>query len=255
MKVLIIEDEAPAFRRLQRILEELEPTVEIIDVIDSVSESVKWLRNHEQVDLIFMDIQLADGLSFQIFDQLEVKSPVIFTTAYDEYTLKAFSVNSIDYLLKPIDKDLLKKSLDKYSSMKEVFQGNNSLDLNAIIKSIQLEEKRYKSRFLIKVKDQLVSVETKNIAYFYTEDGLVFIKTKSDKKYIADFTLDELEDLLDPTAFFRLNRQFIAQFDAIESSFQWDKGKLKVALTPNTKTAVLVSRDRANEFKRWLDLF
>jgi len=254
MKTLIIEDEAPAFRRLQRILEEIEEKIEIIEVIDSVEESVKWLKNHQLPDLIFMDIQLADGLSFEIFNEIEINTPVIFTTAYDEYTLKAFKVNSIDYLLKPINKELLKDSLEKY---KRLNSGSNHdhVDISQILKQINPEQKRYKSRFLVKVRDQLISIESKNIAYFYTENGLVYSITKSGKKFMMDYTLDELEDCLEPQMFYRLNRQFISSFDAISKSYQWDKGKLKVDLEPAFNDVVLISRDKASDFKKWLDLF
>ena len=254
MKTLIIEDEAPAFRRLQRILEEIEEDIEIIDVIDSVEESVKWLKNHQLPDLIFMDIQLADGLSFEIFNEIEINTPVIFTTAYDEYTLKAFKVNSIDYLLKPINKDLLEDSIAKYKKLNSGFI-DNGVDITSILKQINPEQKRYKSRFLVKVRDQLISIETKNIAYFFTENGLIYAITKSGKKYLIDYTLDELEDSLDPQEFYRLNRQIIAGFDAIATSYQWDKGKLKVELEPKHKEIVLISRDKATDFKKWLDMF
>lgn len=255
MKVLIIEDEAPAFRRLQRILEEILPKVEILEVIDSVEDSVKWLRNHRQPDLIFMDIQLADGLSFDIFSEIKVQAPVIFTTAYDEYTLKAFKVNSIDYLLKPINKELLKDSIDKFHSLKEAFSNGPQIDFHEILKTIQPGQKRFKSRFLIKVRDQLISLEAKKIAYFYTKNGLVFARTKQNKKYLVDYTLDELEDCLDPQHFYRLNRQHLSSFDAIAASYQWDKGKLKVELIPATDDLVLISREKAGDFKKWLDLF
>jgi DNA-binding LytR/AlgR family response regulator len=254
MNVLIIEDEAPAFRRLQRILEEIRPDIRLLDVIDSVEEGVKWLKNHNLPDLIFMDIQLADGLSFELFNHVKITTPVIFTTAYDEYTLKAFKVNSIDYLLKPINKELLKESLEKYDSLKTTYSGAQAVNIAEILKQINPDEKRYKSRFLIKVRDQLIALETKNIAYFFTEHALVYARTKQNKKYVVDFTLDELEDLLDPNSFFRLNRQYIANFLAIEASHQWEKGKLKITLEPKTDTTVLISRDRSTEFKRWLDL-
>jgi DNA-binding LytR/AlgR family response regulator len=255
VKVLIIEDEAPAFRRLQRILEEIRENIDIIDVIDSIEESVKWLRNHQLPDLIFMDIQLADGLSFDIFNQVKVTTPVIFTTAYDEYTLKAFKVNSIDYLLKPINKELLRESLNKYDTLKETFSAAQASNLVEILNQIKPEEKRYKSRFLIKIRDQLIAVETNNIAYFYTEHALVYAKTKQDKKYLLDFTLDELKACLDPKSFFRINRQYIASFQAISTSYQWEKGKLKVVLSPKTTNEVLISRDRSTDFKRWLDFY
>lgn len=255
MKVLIIEDEAPAFRRLQRILEEIQPDIEIIDVMDSVQESVKWFKQHPEPDLIFMDIQLADGLSFEIFNKVKILTPVIFTTAYDDYMLRAFKVNSVDYLLKPINKDLLKDSLDKISRLREVYSKENPINLNAILEQMNNREVKYKSRFLIKVRDQLLSLSEKEIAYFYTNDGLVFVKTQTNKKYLVDFSLDELEDLLDPANFYRINRQFIARIEAIASCYQYPKGKLKVEfhLEPPL-SPVLISREKSTDFKRWLDL-
>lgn len=250
MKVLIIEDEAPAFRRLQRILEEIDPKIEIVEVIDSIEDSVKWFRHHDAPDLIFMDIQLADGLSFNIFNQIELTTPVIFTTAYDEYALKAFRVNSIDYLLKPIEKALLKNSLDKWTALKTVF--NDNQDLGEILKSIQPESKTYKSRFLVKVKDQLLAIKVRDIVYFFTENGIVYLKTEKNK-YALDHTLDVIEAQLDPQLFFRLNRQYIANLDAIVSSSAYDKGKIMVELNPKTPTPTIVSREKSGDFKRWLD--
>ena len=250
MKVVIIEDEAPAFRRLQRILEEINPDVKIVEVLDSVKESVDWLQKHDAPDLIFMDIQLADGLSFEIFDNCSVNAPVIFTTAYDEYALKAFKVNSIDYLLKPIDKKLLAQSLSKYEGLKASFQ--NSSDLGAILRSIQPEEKQYKSRFLVKQRDRLLSIKTEEIAYLLSENGIVYLFTSEGSKYVFDKPLDQLEELLNPEHFFRLNRQCTANIEAVTSATSFDKGKILVDLQPKQNKPTLVSREKASEFKKWL---
>jgi DNA-binding LytR/AlgR family response regulator len=251
MKVLIIEDEAPAFRRLQRVLEELRPNIQILDVIDTIEHSVKWLRNHQEPDLIFMDIQLADGVSFEIFDQIEVKTPVIFTTAYNDYTLKAFKVNSIDYLLKPIDKYLLKQSIEKWESLKEVYNG---VELKEIIKSIKPESKEFKKRFLVKSNSKLLSIKTNEIAYFFTENGIVYIKTNKENKFHIDTKLDQIQEQIDSQQFFRLNRQFIVNLDSIISSLPYDKGKIMVEVIPKTSLPIIVSRDKASDFKKWLDL-
>ncbi len=255
MKVLIVEDEAPAFRRLQTLLQEIDTSIQIVEVIDSVKEALKWFRTYELPDLIFMDIQLADGLSFEIFEQVKIPKPIIFTTAYDEYMLKAFKVNSIDYLLKPLNKKDLANSLIKLKEMKKSFGGNSQQDLKGILQTFKndLHETQYKSRFLVKTADRLVSVPTENIAYCYTENGLVSIRTNSDKRYILDYPLDEIEKQLNPKLFFRLNRQFIANLEAIDEIHQYFKGKLLVKLQPNCMEEVIISREKASVFKKWLD--
>lgn len=252
MKVLIIEDEAPAFRRLQRILESLDESIEIIEVIDTVEESINWLNNNALPDLIFMDIQLADGLSFEIFESIEIAAPVIFTTAYDEYALKAFKVNSIDYLLKPIDEEKLAQSLSKLKSLRSTF--SSVPDLKAILRGIQPEQKKYKSRFLVKSRDRLLSIKANDIAYFITENGIVYLFTKEGDKKVFDKPLDQIEEQLDPENFFRINRQCVANIEAIEAAHAYDKGKIMVELRPKTSQTVLVSREKATEFKRWMDM-
>lgn len=252
MKVVIIEDEAPAFRRLQKILEELQPGIEILEVIDSVEESIKWLKNHSSPDLIFMDIQLSDGLSFEIFDQVKITSPVVFTTAFDEYMLRAFKVNSIDYLLKPIKIEDLSQSLKKYSDLKEAFSPKSNPDINELIRQIKLEDKKYKTRFLAKFGDKLVSIETLNIAYFQSRNSLVYLVTNDDKKYLLDHTLDELSQQLDPDGFFRANRQFLVHFPAIKAVHKYYKGKLLLELYIPTNEPLTVSSEKAALCKRWL---
>lgn len=250
MKVLIIEDEAPAFRRLQKVLEEIDAEIDILEVIDSVDDSVKWLKNHNHPDLIFMDIQLSDGLSFEIFDSVEISKPVIFTTAFDEYMLKAFKVNSIDYLLKPIKKEDLAHSLNKYNSLKHSFGGQQ--DLNTLIKQIRLDDKKYKSRFLVKMGDRLIAVLTEDIAFFYTHNGLVYLKTHAGRSYVVDFTLDELSQQLDPENFYRVNRQYIINFPSIKSVHKWYKGKLMIETYIPVEDQITVSAEKATEFKDWM---
>ena len=252
MKVLIIEDEAPAFRRLQKILEDLDRDIEIIDVIDSVAESIKWFNNHHMPDLIFMDIQLSDGISFEIFDQVTITKPVIFTTAFDEYTLKAFKVNSIDYLLKPIKQEELERSFQKYEVLTSVKPSAPAIDLNTLVKQIRIGEPTYKSRFLVKQGDKLISVETAAIAYFMLRTGVVHLVTVQNKHYLMDQSLDDLVSQLDPTKFYRANRQFIIQFSAIAAVHRYHRGKLLVELQPKADDEVIVSAEKASEFKRWL---
>lgn len=251
MKVLIVEDEAPAFRRLQRILEEIDQAVEIIDVFDTVKAAVEWFESGGTADLIFMDIQLADGLSFDIFRQVDVKLPVIFTTAYDEYTLKAFEVNSIDYLLKPIDIDRLKVSLSKWEELKQLYGG--ARDIRQILDQIQPEGKRYRRRFLVRSRDQLIPIKIEDIAYFYTDKGIVYLKKFDGKKFAIEHPLDSIEVELDPLEFFRINRQYLSNIDSISSSYTYDKGKILIELQPKSDEPVLVSRDKASQFKRWLE--
>jgi len=251
MKVIIIEDEAPAFRRLQKILEEVEPGVEIMEVIDSVEDAVKWVRKHQQPDLFFMDIQLSDGVSFEIFEQVKITRPVIFTTAFDEYMLKAFKVNSIDYLLKPIKPEDLKASLTKFKELQSQF-GNSGVSLQEVIKQIQLTEKSYKPRFLVKLGDKMISVETSNIAYFQTRLGVVHLITKEGKTYLMDQSLEELQSQLDPQKFYRANRQFIICFDAITTVHRYHKGKLLAETRPASQEEIIVSAEKASDFKSWL---
>lgn len=250
MRVLIIEDEAPAFRRLQKLLEELNSTIEIVEVLDSVEESVKWFNNHQEPDLIFSDIQLSDGISFEIFEQVKITRPVIFTTAFDEYMLKAFRVNSIDYLLKPIKKEDLKHSLEKYKVIQSAF--SNSPNLGELLKGLKLGEEDYKTRLLSKVGDKLISVEVENVVYFQTRHGVVHVFTSQGRNYLLDQTLDELIKSLDPKTFFRANRQFILQFKSIEAVHRYHKGKLIVELRMQPDQEVIVSAERASEFKKWL---
>lgn len=252
MKVLIIEDEAPAFRRLEKVLLEIDPEIEILEVIDSVEDTVKWLNNHSHPDLIFMDIQISDGISFQIFDELEVKCPVIFTTAFDEYLLKAFRVNSIDYLLKPIKKEELEKSLEKYKTLKESFS-SDSPDISTILSQINLSEAKYKSRFLVKQGDKMLAIRTEDIVCFHSRHGVVHIHTKAEKTYLSDFTLDDLTGQLDPQEFYRANRQFIVNAEYINTVHKHFKGKLLVELNHFAGDQIIVSTEKATSFKQWLD--
>lgn len=249
MKVLIIEDEAPAFRRLQKVLEELNPGIEIVEVIDSVCESVKWFNNHSCPDIIFMDIQLSDGLSFEIFESVQIKRPVIFTTAFDEYMLRAFKVNSIDYLLKPIKKEDLEQSLEKYKSLKSSF--SDTTDINSLISQIRLDDKKYKHRFLVKLGERLISVLTEDIAFFYMHNGLVYLKTHAGRGYIMDCTLDELTHQLDPEDFFRVNRQYILNYPSIKTVHKWHKGKLMLETYLPIEEQITISVEKASQFKEW----
>lgn len=252
MKVLIIEDEAPAFRRLQKLLEELDESIEIVEVFDGVKEAVKWLNNHQCPDLIFMDIQLSDGLSFEIFEQTEITKPIIFTTAFDEYMLKAFKVNSIDYLLKPINKEDLLRSLEKYRNLKSQFSDTPPPSIQELIKNIRLDDRKFKSRFLVKMGEKMMSVETEDISCFMAKSGLVYLLTKGGKKYLMDQTLDEVIKELDPEKYYRANRQYILGYAAIQAIHKFGKSKLLVETNFEHEEQIVVSSEKATAFKQWL---
>ncbi|MCA0234466.1 MAG: LytTR family DNA-binding domain-containing protein [Bacteroidetes bacterium] len=249
MKVIIVEDEKPARDNLEKLLIVLEPSIEIQAKLDSVSNTVAWLSAH-QTDLIFLDIHLADDLSFKIFEQINVTTPVIFTTAYDQYALRAFRVNSVDYLLKPIDKGDLQRSLEKFKSNQKTTQ---TLDIQQLIHSLKLPFKSYQSRFMVSRGEKVMSVTTDQIAYFEGEDRYVYLIKKDGTRYIVDYKLSDLEDLLDPKQFYRLNRSFITHFSSIKNIFNVSKSRVKVELEPSAKREIMVSSENTQEFKSWLN--
>jgi len=255
MKVLIIEDEAPAARRLQSLLAEYDPSIQTSAVIDSVEDAVAWLNNYPHPELIFMDIMLADGQSFEIFEHVEITVPIIFTTAYDEFAIKAFKVNSIDYLLKPIEPQLLAMALKKYHSIRQSPGNLKELMESLLLGGIKSQKSRpdFKNRFLIKSGDKFIPIEISQVAYFSFEDKLTFLHTIHQKRHMLDHTLDELETLVDPSLFFRLNRQHIASFSSIKTVHNYFNGKLKVYLNPEVKDGIIVSKERAPFFKLWLN--
>lgn len=249
MQVLIVEDEIHARENLKKSLVNLQPDIQIMAEFDSVSSTVAWLSKNK-VDLIFLDIHLADDLSFSIFEQIEVATPIIFTTAYDQYALKAFQVNSIDYLLKPIDKDDLQRALGKYDNL----QGGNQLDVNKLKDLLnQNKAKTYQKRFIVQRRDKILSLNTEDIAYFEGEDRYVYLFKKDGTKYIVDYKLSDLEEILDPSIFFRLNRSFIAHFDSIESIIAVSNSRVKVNLKPAASRDIVVSTANTREFKAWLN--
>ncbi|WP_420386249.1 LytR/AlgR family response regulator transcription factor [Roseivirga sp.] len=253
MRVLIIEDEAPAFRRLHKILEELIPYLELIDVLDSVESAVQWFGKGERLDVAFMDIQLSDGLSFEIFEQCNVPAPVIFTTAFDEYLLNAFKVNGIDYLLKPIKPEELRRSLIKLEQLRSIFSVDKQQEIKDLISSIQLTDKQYKSRFLVRQGSKLLSVPSEDVACFHIKSGVLFLQTFTNERLIMDQTMDEISRQLDPKQFFRANRQFLINFRFIRSVEKYFKGKLLIKTSFETDEPVTVSEEKATEFKKWLD--
>ncbi|MBK9257888.1 MAG: response regulator transcription factor [Saprospiraceae bacterium] len=249
-EILIIEDEIPAQEHLIRQLSLIEPNITILDRLDSIESSVLWLTKYK-ADLIFMDIQLSDGLSFTIFDQVQIKTPIIFTTAYDAYAIKAFKVNSIDYLLKPIDEDDLRNSLLKYN---DISQQTNSIDIEMLKDALLPHQRTFQERFMVTRGEKLLSVRTDQIAYFEGEDRYVYLVKKDGSRFIINYRLSDLVNLLNPAHFFRINRSFIAHFDAIQSMVNVSKSRVKVGLLPTPKRDVIVSSENNQEFKNWLNL-
>jgi DNA-binding LytR/AlgR family response regulator len=250
MKVLIIEDEKPAADKLKRMLTEKNSDIAILGTFETVESSINWFMNNPQPDLIFMDIQLNDGISFEIFESVKITAPVIFTTAYDEYAIRAFKVNSIDYLLKPIDRAALDKSLEKYSTLYPAAKTDDKkidLLLNQLVK-------KYKTRFFIKFGSHCRSILTDEIKYFFIVERSTFIKTLHGKIFDVDFSLDQLEKMLDPEKFFRINRKFILNLSAITDIITWSSNRLKIKMADEEENHdMVVSREKVAEFKKLLD--
>ena len=252
MKVLIVEDELPAAEKLERYLLKYDPSSKVIATIDSVTKSVEWLTNHQDsIDLIFMDIQLLDGLSFQIFQNVNVRKPVIFTTAFNEFALDAFKVNSIDYLLKPITFTDLSSSLKKLESLREQLQPEQSERIQQAFSSMKTKE--YKNRFMVKLGEHIRSITADQIALFYADGRDVYLVTNQTRKFIVDYTLESLENILDPKLFFRLNRTFIVNINSIKDVLVYSNSRLKITLTQEFDKEIIVSREKVGEFKDWFD--
>ena len=250
MRVIIIEDEIPAANRLAKMLQSITDELEVVKKIDSVEAAVKFIGSAENIDLIFMDIQLADGLSFDIFQQTKVKAPVIFTTAFDQYTLKAFKVNSIDYLLKPIDEKELEQAVEKYRQLYS--QKENGIS-EKILKMVQeMNTVRYKERLLIKRGQQLSYLKTESTAYCYADGKLCYAVDFTNNKYMLESNLSQLEEQLQPNKFYRINRQLLVNIEAVSKVHTWLGGRLKLELLPSTSSDTVVSRERVNGFKEWL---
>ncbi len=255
MKILIVEDEELAANRLIQLIQEIEPLAKIFGPLDTVSATVSHLDSNRDYDLIFLDIQLADGKSFSIFDHCNVSTPVIFTTAYDEYALQAFEVNSIDYLLKPVNRDKLKSSIEKFRRLKVHFNDDNpNIQLYEMIRDLKVPKPGvYKTRFLISKGDSMVPVTVSEIACFYAEDKEVFILTKENKRHIIPNSIEDLSLKLDPGQFFRVNRQFILSAEAIRKVHNYFNFKLKVEINPDPRLEIVVSRSKTADFKAWMN--
>ncbi len=250
MKAIIIEDETVAAQALESIIAEVDPDIRIDAVLQTVSESVEWLSEHGMPDLVFMDIHLADGSSFAIFERIEITCPVIFTTAYDEYAVKAFKVNSVDYLLKPIDKNDLKRALDKLRLLRGTATPPEII--NSLIDNLRRKPAVYKSSLLVSVKDKLIPVSVKDIAFFYIDNKTVKAFTFGQQSYVLGDSMEEIAKQLDPRRFFRANRQYIIQRNAVKDISAWFGSKLSVNLTVPAPEKVIVSRTNTRAFKDWI---
>ncbi|MDB5196870.1 MAG: LytR family transcriptional regulator [Flaviaesturariibacter sp.] len=257
MNILIVEDEDLAIKKLKKTLATVAEEAIVVGEADSIKGTVSWLENNPAPDLILMDIELADGQSFEIFNHTEVKSPVIFITSYDEYALKAFKVNSIDYLLKPVQKEDLQTALDKFRQLKSIYhkeEESPKVSLETLVKELQqkIQIKEYRKRFLVKLGQKLVSIEVEDIAYFFSDGRLNFFKTFDNRKFVVDYTMDELHDMLNPDNFFRISRSFYISVDSVGQIHDYFGNRLLLDLKPETDKEAIVSREKVTEFKTWL---
>ncbi|MFT7330724.1 MAG: two-component system response regulator LytT [Roseivirga sp.] len=250
MNVIIIEDEKPSARRLQRMLAEI--NIEALAMLHSVEESVNWFKTNEHPDLILLDIQLSDGLSFEIFEQVAVKSAIIFTTAYDEYALKAFKLNSIDYLLKPIDDEELENAIDKFKINKQS-SSNVQLNIEQIQKLlVNPLDRDFKERFTVKIGQHLKIIPIEDIECFYSENKGTYIFTSDKREYLIDMTLEQLDPTLNPTKFFRVSRKFFVNINQIKDIISYTNSRLKIILNNFSEHEIIVSREKVKDFKNWI---
>jgi DNA-binding LytR/AlgR family response regulator len=254
MKVIIVEDEVPAAEKLERYLQKYDSAIQVLGRFDSVTATVQWLNsNQDSIDLIFMDIQLIDGLSFQIFQQVQVRKPVIFTTAFNEYALDAFKVNSIDYLLKPITFTDLSTSLKKLESLRQQFNFNKDQQEQVQQVFASIKSREYKNRFMVKLGEHIRSITADQISLFFADGRDVYLVTNQNRKFIIDYTLEGLEEILNPAVFYRLNRTFILNINSIKDVLVYSNSRLKITLNQEFDKEIIVSREKVGEFKEWFD--
>ena len=251
MRAIIIEDETLAADHLQRILLEIND-IKVIAVLDTIQSTIEWFESSPQPELVFMDIHLADGSAFKIFEHVNILCPIIFTTAYDEYAIKAFNVNSIDYLLKPVNKEDLENALDKYARLHKATV-TPQVDYSKLVEMIAGKEKAWLSRMMIRMGSNIKSIEIADIAYFYIEERIAFAVMKDGTRYPLDQSLEKLEPQLDPKRFFRINRQFLISFDSIDKMYMYSKARIKVTLKPASDIEAISSAERSPLFRDWLD--
>ncbi len=249
MKAIIIEDEHLAADKLEKMLLNIDPEINVLAKLESVVESINWLNTHEKPDLIFLDIQLDDGISFEIFESIKIDAPIIFTTAYDQYAIKAFQVNSVDYLLKPFEEEALRKALGKYKS---IYQASDLQQekINTLYNQIV---RNYKSRFFVKIGNHFHSIAVNEIQCFLIQERATFLRTMNGKKYDVDYSLDQIQKLVDPNIFFRINRNYLIHIDSIQDIFSYSSNRLGVKLKMLDHLDMIVSREKVADFKKWLD--
>lgn len=248
MKAIIFEDETRAANHLERLLAKVAPNLVMLAKIESVRDGVKYLQNNPEPDLIFSDIQLADGLSFEIYKLVAVNCPIIFTTAYDHYAIEAFKTNGIDYLLKPIEEERLRQAIEKANHFSPGLVLEKLLAMNK-----PTSEKTYKSRFMVKVGDKIKSVPVEEILVFFSQEKASFIRTSDSHTYCIDYALDQLEPMLDPEKYFRINRKYIVSIDACTNILAWTNSRLRLKIDGIDDPDIIVARERVMEFKMWLD--
>jgi len=253
MRVLIIEDEKPAAQNLIRLLQRYDGNIEVVDVLSSIASSVEWFLNPlNSVDLVFMDIHLSDGLSFEIFNKTQLNLPVIFTTAYNEYAIQAFKVNSIDYLLKPLDYDDLFRSMEKLESLRQnLSSASQRIKLEELNEALLHYRKTYKERFMVKLGERIKSVTSDKIVLFYAEGRTAFILTSKGNRYIIDYKLEDLEEMLNPGIFYRISRSFIVNINHIQDVLVHSNSRLKIQFEQDFDREVIVSREKVSHFKNW----
>jgi DNA-binding LytR/AlgR family response regulator len=247
MKVIIIEDEPATASRLKNMLDDTDDEVRVAEVLDTVEESIAYMKSHPHPDLIFMDIHLADGNSFEIFDAVDITCPIIFTTAYDQYAIKAFKVNSIDYLLKPLKKEELIHALSKFKSSQKHIP-----DYSELVNLLSTQPKNYLKRFMVKTGQTIKAVDIGDVAYFVVENKIVSAVLDSGQRMMVDFTMDHLEKNLDPERFFRISRSFIVSFGSIDNMIAYSKSRIKITLQPPADKEAITSSERTTSFKNWL---
>lgn len=257
MTILIVEDEELAIIRLKKTIAAIDPDIQIVGITHSIKATVEWLKNNPSPSLILMDVELSDGQSFEIFDKIKVGSPVIFITSYDEHALKAFKVSSIDYLLKPIEKEDLESALHKHTEMQKLYNLNlppETSNIDTLVKELQqkLYQKEYRKRFLVKHAQKMLSIEVEDIAFFFSDGRLIFFKTYENKKFVVDYSMDELVDMLDPEKYFRINRSHFVSINSVEQINDFFGYRLQLQLKPAEDKEVIVSREKVTDFKKWL---
>ncbi len=249
MKIIIIEDELPAFAKLKALLYKFDKDIQILSHLTSVESSVQWFQNHQDVEIqvVFMDIQLTDGLSLDIFKSATIKAPIIFTTAFDEYAIDAFKVNGIDYLLKPLTYTDLSRALNKLKNLSGILPQSDKVQALAL----KFPKKQYRDRFMVKVGTKIQVLSDKDIAYCNADGRTLYVHTYNSKKYILDFSLTEIEEQLDPSSFYRVNRSYIVQMKSIDSVSVYSNSRLKLNTTPSSTEEIIVSREKVSDFKKW----